>query len=292
MDELRELVAPDGARLVWARCRPAAAQGTLVLLHGLASNMSRWAEFARETSLRSRWTILRPDRRGEGRSVWRGRAGFDEWCADLARMLDAEGAARAVLAGHCLGANLALEFAAREPARVAGLVLVEPMPREALAGKYALLARAAPLLRAAASLARAANALGLYRRRLAALDLEALDRETRAALAAGPAGEALLRRYASPLADLETTPTAAYLQALAATVAEGPPPSAIRAPILALLAAGALFTDPARVRAHLSRAPDCAVVEIAARHWIPTERPAEMRAAIEDWIGRRFPCGL
>jgi pimeloyl-ACP methyl ester carboxylesterase len=292
VDELRGLTAPDGAALCWARSRPAAPQGVLVLLHGLASNMSRWAEFTARTALAARWTILRPDLRGQGRSVWRGRAGMQEWCEDLARMLDAEGAARAVVGGHCLGANLALEFAARHPHRVAGLILVEPMPRAALAGKYAVLARAAPFLRAAAALVRALNALGFYRRRLAALDLEQLDRETRAALAQGPQGEALLRRYASPLADLKTTPLAAYLQALAATVAPGPEPSAIAAPILALIAAGALFTDSRRVRAWLAGARDCEIVELAAKHWIPTESPEPMRAAIEDWIGRRFAGGV
>ncbi|MDW8468080.1 MAG: hypothetical protein RML56_02715 [Burkholderiales bacterium] len=215
----------------------------------------------------------------------------------MPRTLDAEGAARAVLAGHCLGANLALfvEFAAREPARVAGLVLVEPMPREALAGKYALLARAAPLLRAAASLARAANALGLYRRRLAALGLAKRSApRRRAALAAGPAARRLLRRYASPLADLETTPTAAYPPG--ARRDRGRRPAALGDPRADPRAASnsrrAFYRAPARARAHLVRAPDCAVVEIAARHWIPTERPAGMRAAIEDWIGRRFPCGL
>lgn len=292
MDELRGLTAPDGAALVWARSRAAAPQGVLVLVHGLASNLSRWAEFTARTRLASRWTILRPDLRGQGRSLWRGRAGMHEWCEDLARILDSEGAARAVVGGHCLGANIALEFAARHPQRVAGLVLIEPMPRAALAGKYAMLARLAPLLRAGAWLARAANALGLYRRHLALLDLEQLDRETRAALARGPQGEALLRRYASPLADLKTTPLAAYLQALAATVAPGPAPSAIAVPIVALLAAGALFTDSRRVRAWLASAPDCEIVELAARHWIPTESPERMRTAIEDWLERRFPHGV
>lgn len=292
MDELRALAAPDGSQLLWRRSRPAAPQGVLVLLHGLASNMTRWAEFAAQTALGARWTILCPDLRGQGRSLWRGRAGIAEWCADLALILSAEGAPRAVVGGHCLGANLALEFAARHPARVAALVLVEPMPRTALAGKYALLAHLAPALRAAATLVRAANALGLYRRHLAPLDLQQLDRETRAALAQGAAGEALLRRYASPLADLRTTPLGAYLQALAATVSPGPSPAAIAAPILALVASGALFTDPQRVRAHFAGARDCEIVELAARHWIPTECPGEMRAAIEDWIGRRFAGGV
>ena len=46
------------------------------------------------------------------------------------------------------------------------------------------------LLRLLIPLVRALNALGLHRRRQAPLDLEALDRETRAALAKGPVGDA------------------------------------------------------------------------------------------------------
>ncbi len=60
-----------------------------------------------------------------------------EWCADLAALLDAEGYRRAVIAGHCLGANIAVEFASRYLAKAVGLVLIEPMPREALAARCA-----------------------------------------------------------------------------------------------------------------------------------------------------------
>ena len=32
---------------------------------------------------------------------------------------------------------------------------------------------------------------------------------------------------------------------------------------------------------------DAEIVELQAEHWIPTEQPAAMRAAIEDWLARR-----
>ena len=35
-------------------------------------------------------------------------------------------------------------------------------------------------------------------------------------------------------------------------------------------------------------APDGAIEQLDARHWIPTEQPEQMRAAIERWIGRRY----
>jgi pimeloyl-ACP methyl ester carboxylesterase len=289
MDEVRSLARPCGALLAYAVQRPERVAGALVLLHGLASNMTRWSEFAERTSLKRSWLLLRPDLRGQGRSLWRGRASMAEWCADLAALLDAQGCAQAVLAGHCLGANLALEFAARCPARVAGLVLVEPMPREALAGTMRRLAALRPLLFPLAWLARALNALGLHRRRFEPLDLRALDRETRAALASGPEGEARLRRYASPLRDLRTTPLGAYLQALIALTGPLPDLARIGAPALALLAAGGTFSDPQRTRAALARMPRCEIVQLPARHWIPTEQPEAMRAAIENWLGRLAP---
>lgn len=287
MDTDITVAAPDGARIACRLWRPGAPRGALVLLHGVASNATRWSEFAARTSLRADWALLRMDLRGQGRSVWRGRIGMREWCADLAALLDAAGFARAVVGGHCLGANIALEFARREPGRTQALVLVEPMPREALAGTMARLALLRPLLLGASLGVRAANALGLRRRRLAPMDLEAMDRETRDALARGPEGEAMLARYASPFADLRSTATGAYLQALAAVTAPAQPLAQIRAPALALVSAQAAFTDPRRVRAALAALPDCEIHELPARHWIPTEQPEAMREAIDEWVARR-----
>ena len=267
-----------------------------MLLHGAASNHTRWSEFCHTTALRGHWALLRPDLRGQGASLYRGRIGMGEWCADLAAVLDAERISRAVIAGHCLGANLALRFAARFPARTAGLVLIEPMLPEALAGTMRWIRRLRPALFGLVALTRSFNALGLRRRRLEPLDLEELDRETRAAYrgnrnARGTEGEARLAKYASPLLDLRTTATGAYLQALLAVTEELPAPDALSTRVLALLSERSTFTDPAATKAFLERLPDCEIVAVPARHWIPTEQPQAMRAAIEDWLRRRFPGG-
>ena len=280
-DVARHLTAPDGATLAYRLWRPGAPRRLLVLLHGVASNLTRWSEFVAATALRDTWDLLRPDLRGNGGSVWRGRMDLDVWCADLAALLDAEGYARAVVGGHCLGANIAVEFARRFPERTAGLVLVEPMPRAALVGYVKFLAETRPLFVPVAALLRALSALGLHRRRLAPLDLTELDRATRAALAAGRTE--LLERYVSPRGDLATTPTVAWLQALMAVSRGLPDLAAVPAPALALLATGRAFTDPAIVERALARLPRCHLVKLEARHWIPTEQPAAMRAAIEDW---------
>jgi pimeloyl-ACP methyl ester carboxylesterase len=254
--------------------------GTLVLLHGVASNSARWAEFAERARL-GRWTILRPDLRGNGAAARpRTRVGMDVWCSDIAKLLDAQRCERAVVGGHCLGANIALHFAARHSGRVAALVLIEPMPREALTGSAGWLPFLSPFLHVLYGAARALNSCGLYRRRLAPLDLREWDRATRS-------GERKLSMLATLGVDLRSTPLAAYTRMLAATAEPWPDVAAIRVPVLALISTRSSMTDLARTRRALAALPDCDLVELDAVHWIPTEQPDAMRSAIGDWISRR-----
>ena len=283
MNSLRSVTAPDGATIAYRLWQPDRPRQVLVLLHGVASNMTRWSEFVARTTLKDSWDLLRLDLRGQGASLHRGRIGMAEWCADLAGILDAEGYARAVVAGHCLGANIALEFGARHPGRTAGLILIEPMLPRAMAGSMRTLARIRPLLAPAVWLIRALNALGFHRRRLAPLDLEELDRRTRAAIAAAGESDRLLKAYASPWLDLRTTATGAYLQALMAVTRRLPDLATIRIPALALLSAGSTFSEPVLTRRLLTTMPVCTIVTLDARHWIPTEQPDAMRRAVEQW---------
>jgi pimeloyl-ACP methyl ester carboxylesterase len=289
MDETRVRLAPDGARVSYRIRRPEASRGALVLLHGVASNATRWWEFVSGTALKESWSLIRIDRRGQGESVWRRSAGMREWCEDIAAILDAEGFAEAIVGGHCLGANVAVEFAARYPERTAGLVLIEPMPRASLIGTMRRTAWLRPVLFVLAALARGANALGLHRRELRRLDLEALDRKTRAEIAAGHTGDSTLELYASPYLDLKTTPSGSFFRDLLAVTDGLPPFAGIGAPVLALLSRYSTFTDPASTRRALEAFPDCEIVELEARHWIPTEQPLAMRQAIDAWVKRRFP---
>ena len=65
---------------------------TLVLLHGVASNSTRWAEF-RETTRLEHWDIATPDLRGNASAAApRTPLGMEVWCADIAALLDARGA--------------------------------------------------------------------------------------------------------------------------------------------------------------------------------------------------------
>jgi len=246
-------------------------------LHGLASNATRWW---RLPSSLSGWKLLRPDLRGHAGSHDRGRIGVPEWCADLAALLDAEGCERAVVGGHCLGANIALHFAARYPQRTAGLVLIEPMPREALIGSMRRLLAFRFPLRIISEIAILLNRIGIKRPHIEPMDLEKWDQ-------AAATGEIALATFDSPLSDLRSTPSAAYFQSVCAMFEPLPAPAAIRCPALVLLSRNSAMTDPARTRAAMEKLEEVEIVELQAEHWIPTEQPEAMRGAIEHWLARR-----
>ncbi len=285
--EQRKTLARPGVDLAYAVARhDAAGRGTrcVVLLHGLASNMTRWSEFVEHTTLARDATLIRLDLRGHGSSETRGPIGLQLWCDDLAAVLDAEGVQRAVLVGHSLGAQVALRFAARWPERSASLVLIDPVFRAALAGRWWLLALASPLLQGLVNVVRAANALGLRRRTIPPLDLRALDRQARIALQSPDAEAAFIRQYSSTTADLRTFRTAHYLQELVELFRPLPAPEALTMPILVLLSTGATFAALEATRAIARRFPHGRIETIDCHHWPLTERPDEVRRLIEDFV--------
>jgi pimeloyl-ACP methyl ester carboxylesterase len=116
-------VPGDGVRLHardWGGSGPA-----LVLLHGLASNARIWDGVASRLAGAGR-RVVALDQRGHGASD-QPASGYD--FATLGRDLDAALTAleleRPLLAGHSWGANVALQFAAERPGRLAGLALVD-----------------------------------------------------------------------------------------------------------------------------------------------------------------------
>jgi len=137
-------------------------------------------------------------------------------------------------------------------------------------------------VRLVALAARGGNALGLKRRRIGTVNLRDWD-------LAAASGTRELASFGSPLSDLRHTPTAAYFQGVLGVVEPLPPAAAIRCPVLVLLSHNSSMTDPALTRAAMQALDAVEIVELAARHWIPTEQPEAMRAAIEAWLARRAP---
>src|ERR1700743_2217752 len=96
---------------------------TIVLLHGAGFDHTTWA-------LHSRWFahhgygVLAPDLPGHGRSAGAPLATITDMADWTAALLDAAGAAKAQLVGHSMGSLIALETAARHPAKVSALTLI------------------------------------------------------------------------------------------------------------------------------------------------------------------------
>ena len=165
METLRTLRTVDGITLGYRLTRKAATPRRLiVLMHGVASNMSRWSEFVEHTTLKDNWDVLRLDLRGHGESFVRGGLDLDTWSRDLRDILDAEGYEQALLIGHSLGAQVAVQFAARFPARLLGLVLIDPIFQQALRGSLRVMHMLRPAVSLTAAVIRMLNLLGLRRR--------------------------------------------------------------------------------------------------------------------------------
>jgi pimeloyl-ACP methyl ester carboxylesterase len=95
----------------------------IVLLHGAGFDHSTWA-------LHSRWfahhgfSVLAPDLPGHGRSSGAPLSTIAEMADWTAALIAAAGAAKARLVGHSMGSLIALETAARHPAKVSALSLI------------------------------------------------------------------------------------------------------------------------------------------------------------------------
>ena len=288
MESLHHLITREGASIAYRRWHaPASAPiaPPLVLIHGAASNFTRWSEFVEQTQLRETRDILRLDLRGHAQSLYRGRIGLEIWSDDIAAILRHEGFERALIAGHCLGANTAIMFGTRHPQMTASLILLEPILHTALTGQLRRLRPFTSFLKLAITGIRMLNRVGLHRRHIEILNLPELDREFRARLQKPGGEEALKKRYASPLHDLKIMPSANFLQDLV-EVTRPLPLMDIRAPFLALLSTGSTFADPTLTRAALERLPNGTTQTLESKHWIPTEQPQAMRNAIEDWCNR------
>lgn len=98
----------------------------LVLLHGLTSDGTAWDEVAAHFAATHR--VLVPDLRGHGRSPRPGTYSFELMRDDVLALIDELALKEATFIGHSLGGVVAYLLAAREPSRVARLVLEETPP--------------------------------------------------------------------------------------------------------------------------------------------------------------------
>jgi 3-oxoadipate enol-lactonase len=114
MNAHRELQVP-GARL---RYRDEGAGRAVVFVHGWTLDLDIWEP---QATLAAELRVVRYDRRGFGLST--GQPSLTQDVSDLGTLLSVLGIASPLLVGMSQGARVVLEFAARHPAFVRGLVL-------------------------------------------------------------------------------------------------------------------------------------------------------------------------
>jgi len=126
---VKRLQRPDGVTLAYQVHNPQASGVPLLLTHGFGATSGMWA--ANIETLSVDRPVIVWDMRGHGSSDApddMGRYSEQSSVADMAAILDAAGADRAVLGGMSLGGYLSLAFHLTHPQRVAALVLVDTGP--------------------------------------------------------------------------------------------------------------------------------------------------------------------
>ncbi|MEV4379934.1 alpha/beta hydrolase [Streptosporangium sp. NPDC049644] len=128
--------ADDGVRLHYLEWPGPATEPLLLFLHG--GGLHAHSFDAVGLLLRRLGRCVALDLRGHGESDWAGPGGYgtDAVAADLDTVTTRFGARRVVLVGHSMGGMAALVWAARRPAVLAGLVVVDVGPDiDAAAGR-------------------------------------------------------------------------------------------------------------------------------------------------------------
>lgn len=101
----------------------------LLLLHGMGANAHWWARAAPRLCADFKPAAL--DFHGHGESDWRPEGRYDTagYVEDVEAARHALGWPRLVLAGHSMGARIALEYAARHPDRLLAVIAVDFLPQ-------------------------------------------------------------------------------------------------------------------------------------------------------------------
>jgi pimeloyl-ACP methyl ester carboxylesterase len=214
--------------------------------------------------------------------MFHGRINRKRWVTDLHTIIEREALPPVVLLGHSLGAEIALDFTATYPDRVAGLILIDPVFHQNLHGLLGWVRRLQLLLWVPIGFLWLAHALGFRRRHYPPRDLYALDEQTRTTLRANPQMK-IADLYMNPLADLSYIPLANYLQDLLATVQPVPLLEAIKQPVLVLMSGGSSLSDRRHNEKQIHRMPNTTIQIIDCDHWPLTEQPETVRDMIDKW---------
>jgi pimeloyl-ACP methyl ester carboxylesterase len=232
---------------------------TAVLIHGSGNDHTIWALQARSLAARGR-AVLAIDLPGHGRSGGNPLHRVEAMAEWLLAVLDAIGVGEVALAGHSLGAAVALETVAVAGRRVTGLGLLAT----------------APVMEVNPDLMTAA----LEQSHLAA-ELIADWSHPRGAASGRPVPGhwppaltlRLNERSLSGLLSADLEASAAYRGALSAA-------ASVACPTVVILGSDDRMVPVARGRQLAAAIPHAAVVEIAAGHQLTTEQPDAVTSAL------------
>lgn len=287
--ETRHEFERDGATIFWSLFpSKGKALGTVILLHGVASNASRWEEFCDTSSLHSEWNIIRTDLRGHASSVCSKKVRLEDWVADVDMILEKAGVEKAVVIGHSLGAQIAMNFAVTHPERMAGLILLDPLVSDALTPKAMEMRAKCKYLKVGECVTRAMNAIG-FKRKIVPQDLRAMDAEARKMIEKGGDDlEAFIKQYSSASTDLKYIHLAPYLRDLQEVGRPTPDAAGFKCPVLVVGSSAGTFTDEKAMAAWCARLSDATMSAVKCAHWPMTECPQDVAKVIIEWMDVRY----
>lgn len=253
----------DGVRL-YASVRGSGPP--LLLVHGFPLHGGMWDGVAERLEDRAR--VVVPDLRGHGRSEPSRTATMRRYADDLVAVLDAAGEnGPVVVVGMSMGGYVALEMVRRHPDRVRALAMIASRAGadtpEAVAGRRETAAR-------------------VLREGSAPVAAGMVDR-----LFAPSAADALRAYWHQEMAATPPAGVAAALRAMARRPDSRRTLKRLHCPLLVVVGADDGITPPTEARAMAEAAPDARLRVIAeAGHMVPVERPAEVAAALRDFVDR------
>ena len=165
----------------------------VTLLHGVGSHLQAWDDVA--ASLRDRFTLLRYDLRGHGKSGKPpGPYNLDDYVADLAALLDAQSVDRTTLVGFSFGGMIAPAFTVRHPERVRALGIVSAVAGRTPEQRAAVVKRADELGRGGASMTVGAAIERWFTPEFRAQNPDIIERQIQRVLGNDPGGYAAAYR--------------------------------------------------------------------------------------------------